>query len=506
MKQAVAVLIPYIEEEKRKAGNSDKRLTRILMATVKGDVHDIGKNIVGVVLSCNHYEVIDLGVMVTAENILDTALKEDVDIIGLSGLITPSLEEMRHVASEMQRRGMKQPLMIGGATTSPLHTALRIDPEYSNGVFWVKDASRAVGVARKLSQVEDRENLAAEVAQDYQEMRERRAKGSSRKPPVNLADARNNAFSPSWSAESINKPAMPGLHVLDDINLAELVPLIDWTPFFQTWEMQGRNPEILEDAVKGEAARSLFADASSMLKQIVEENWLAARATIGIFPAAAIGDDVVIYSDESRETEKQRLNFLRQQKPKAAGRHNRCLADFIAPASSGLQDHIGLFAVTAGLGIEEKLTTYEKDNDDYSSIMLKALADRLAEALAEYTHHLVRQKLWAYDPTESLDNKALIAENYRGIRPAPGYPACPDHSEKEKIFELLDATHNSKMILTSGFAMLPAASVSGYYFAHPESTYFVLGNIMEDQLLDYAKRKNISPEQARRLLVANIAL
>jgi 5-methyltetrahydrofolate--homocysteine methyltransferase len=506
MKQAVAVLIPYIEEEKRRAGTSGKRLTRILMATVKGDVHDIGKNIVGVVLSCNHYEIIDLGVMVSAETILETAVKEDVDIIGLSGLITPSLEEMRHVASEMQRRGMQQPLMIGGATTSPLHTALRIDPEYSNGVFWVKDASRAVGVARKLSQAEARQELAASVAQDYANMRERRARGSSRTPPVSLADARNNAFSPPWSAENISRPAKPGLHVFDDIALAELVPLIDWTPFFQTWEMQGRYPDILEDADKGEVARSLFADAQGMLEQIVEENWLGARATVGIFPAAANGDDVVLYRDESRTDELRHLNFLRQQKAKATGRYNRCLSDYIAPVSSGLKDHIGLFAVTAGLGIEEKLAQFEKQHDDYNAIMLKSLADRLAEALAEHTHRRVRRTLWAYDPHESLANKALIAEDYRGIRPAPGYPACPDHSEKEKIFELLDAEHNSQMELTSGYAMLPAASVSGYYFAHPQSSYFVLGNILEDQLLDYAKRKNISPEQARRLLVANIEL
>ena len=506
MKQAVAVLIPYIEEEKRKAGKDSKQLTRILMATVKGDVHDIGKNIVGVVLSCNHYEVIDLGVMVTAETILDTALRENVDIIGLSGLITPSLEEMRHVASEMQRRGMKQPLMIGGATTSPLHTALRIDPEYSNGVFWVKDASRAVGVARKLSHAGEREKLAEEVAQDYQKMRERRAGGSSRKPPVSLLKARDNAFSPSWSAEDISQPAKPGIHVIDDIKLADLVPLIDWTPFFQTWELQGRYPDILQDEKKGEAARSLFADANDMLNKIVEEDWLQVRATVGIFPAAAMGDDVVIYNDESRESEKQRLNFLRQQKPKATGRYNRCLSDYIAPSSTGLQDHIGMFAVTAGLGIEKKLAGFEETHDDYSAIMLKALADRLAEALAEYTHRLVREKLWAYDPSESLDNKALIAEKYRGIRPAPGYPACPDHSEKEKIFELLDATQNSRMTLTSGYAMLPAAAVSGYYFAHPDSAYFVLGNIMEDQLLDYANRKNITLEQARRLLVANISL
>jgi 5-methyltetrahydrofolate--homocysteine methyltransferase len=506
MKQAVAVLIPYIEEEKRKAGTSGKRLTRILMATVKGDVHDIGKNIVGVVLSCNHYEVIDLGVMVSSEAILEAAIKEDVDIIGLSGLITPSLEEMRHVASEMQRRGLQLPLMIGGATTSPLHTALRIDPEYSNGVFWVKDASRAVGVARKLSQVDERKKLAASVAQDYANMRERRARGSSRKPPVSLEQARSNAFSPPWSAEDICQPARPGLHVFDDIKLAELLPLIDWTPFFQTWELQGRYPEILEDADKGEAARSLFADAQTMLTQIVAESWLGARATAGIFPAAASGDDVVIYTDESRQTERQQLNFLRQQKPKATGRFNRCLSDFIAPVSSGLQDHIGLFAVTAGLNIEEKLAEYEQQHDDYSAIMLKALADRLAEALAEHTHRRVRRTLWAYDPQESLDNEALITENYRGIRPAPGYPACPDHSEKEKIFALLDAENNSNMELTSGYAMLPAASVSGYYFAHPQSGYFVLGNILEDQLLDYAKRKSITPEQARRLLTANINL
>ncbi len=334
MKQAVAVLVPYIEEEKRQAGTSSQRLTRVLMATVKGDVHDIGKNIVGVVLSCNHYEVIDLGVMVSAEKILDTAIREEVDIIGLSGLITPSLEEMRFVASEMQRRGLKQPLMIGGATTSPLHTALRIDPEYSNGVFWVKDASRAVGVARKLSDAEERKKLAASVAQDYAGMRERRAEGSSRKPPVSIGDARRNAFSPEWSAAEISQPARPGLHVFDDIDLAELVPLIDWTPFFQTWELQGRYPEILEDADKGEAARSLFADAQAMLEKIVDGRWLRARATVGIFPASADGDDVVIYTDDKRKTERRRLNFLRQQKPKATGRHNMLPVRFYCPGDN----------------------------------------------------------------------------------------------------------------------------------------------------------------------------
>ncbi len=505
MKQAVAVLVPYIEEEKRLTGNGGERLKRVLMATVKGDVHDIGKNIVGVVLACNHYEVIDLGVMVSAETIIETALREKVDIIGLSGLITPSLEEMRHVASEMQRRGLLQPLMIGGATTSPLHTALRIEPEYSNGVFWVKDASRAVGVARKLCDATERKILAASTAQDYAELRERRAAGSSRKPPVSLEEARRNAFSPAWSAAEVSQPARPGLHVFDDIELAELVPLIDWTPFFQTWELQGRYPEILADQDRGEAARNLFADAQTMLQQIVAGRWLQARATVGIFPAAAEVDDVVIYTDADRHTELCRLNFLRQQKPKAQGRHNRCLADYIAPATTGLKDHIGLFAVTAGLGIEVKLAEYEKSHDDYAAIMLKALADRLAEALAEHTHRRVRMQLWAYDPQESLDGQALISEAYRGIRPAPGYPACPDHSEKEKIFALLDAETNSRMELTSGYAMLPASSVSGYYFAHPESSYFVLGNILEDQLLDYAKRKDISPQRARSLLAANVS-
>ncbi len=504
MKQAVAVLVPYIEEEKQRSGDTSQRLPRILMATVKGDVHDIGKNIVAVVLKCNNFEIIDLGVMVSAEEILATARREVVDIIGLSGLITPSLEEMRHVAAEMQRRGLQQPLMIGGATTSPMHTALRIDPAYANGVFWVKDASRAVGVARKLCNPEERCKLTKIVAADYTAMRERRRKGSSRQPPVNLEAARANAFLPDWKKDEVNQPAQSGLHVLDTIDLAELVPLIDWTPFFQTWELQGRYPDILDDMHKGEAARSLFADARTMLQKIVTEKWLTARATIGIFPASARVDDVIIYTDAKRTQQRQHLNFLRQQKAKASGRYNRCLADYIAPESTGLEDHIGLFAVTTGLGIEKKLAEFEQAHDDYSAIMLKALADRLAEALAEYSHRLLRCKLWAYDPTESLANPELIAEKYRGIRPAPGYPACPDHSEKEKIFALLDAAENSHMQLTGGYAMLPAASVCGYYFAHPQSEYFVVGNIQEDQLEDYARRKKLTIEATRRLLAANI--
>jgi len=405
----------------------------------------------------------------------------------------------------MQRQGLKQPLLIGGATTSPTHTALRIEPEYSNGVFWVKDASRAVGVVRSLLNADRRKEYTASVAHEYAAIRERRSGKGKRKPPVSIEDARANAFKPAWTAEDIDLPAKPGLHVFEDIDLQELLPVIDWTPFFRTWELRGRYPDILDDAEQGETARNLFKDAQDMLQKIIREQWLRVRATVGIFPAAADGDDVVIYDGDTRNEEITKLNFLRQQKAKADGRHNRCLSDYIAPLSLGLPDHIGLFAVTAGLGIEEKLAEFEASHDDYSSIMLKALADRLAEALAEHTHLLVRTDLWAYDKNEALENEALIAEGYRGIRPAPGYPACPDHAEKEKIFQLLDAEENSQMTLTSGFAMLPAASVSGYYFAHPQSAYFVVGDIQEDQLLDYAKRKRISPGEARRLLASNLA-
>ncbi|MBT8061604.1 MAG: methionine synthase [Gammaproteobacteria bacterium] len=504
MKQAVAVLVPYIEEEKLAAGDHNSEAHKVLMATVKGDVHDIGKNIVGVVLRCNHFEVIDLGVMVPVEKILDTAVKENVDMIGLSGLITPSLEEMRLVAAEMERRGLDLPLLIGGATTSRVHTALRIEPNYGKGVFWVKDASRAVGVAQKLVDGPQRQALQQEYAADYAALRERRAQGSRREPPVPIEKARENRFQPDWDAYSPLAPARPGVHVFEDFELEKLVELIDWTPFFQTWELSGRYPDILDDPAKGETARSLFDDARAMLKAIVSDGWLKARATVALLPAAADGDDVVIYRDESRSEELQRMCFLRQQKAKAAGKPHLCLADFVAPADSGLEDHIGLFAVTAGLGIEEKVAEFEAQNDDYSSILLKALADRLAEALAEYMHREVRCNTWGYAQDEELDSEALIAEQYRGIRPAPGYPACPDHSEKRKLFDLLDAERNSKMELTGGYAMLPAASVSGYYFAHPDSQYFVVGTILEDQLEDYAQRKGIGESEARRNLVSNI--
>ena len=504
MKQAVAVLVPHIEREKLRDTAVAQKQYKVLMATVKGDVHDIGKNIVGVVLRCNHFEVIDLGVMVPVDKLLETAAREEVDIIGLSGLITPSLEEMRLVASEMERRGLDLPLMIGGATTSPVHTALRIEPNYSKGVFWVKDASRAVGIARKLTNPEQRAALTLEYRENYAELRERRAQGSRRAPPVPLEAARSNRLAIDWDGYEPPAPTRPGITVFEDYPLVELAGYIDWTPFFQTWEMSGRYPDILDDPDKGEAARSLFEDAQRMLDSIISGSWLEARATIGLFPAASHGDDVVVFTGPSRKQELERLCFLRQQKPKATGQPNFCLADFVAPANSGRQDHIGLFAVTAGLGIEERVAAFEADNDDYSSILLKALADRLAEALAERMHQRVRKEFWAYARDEELDTAALIKEEYQGIRPAPGYPACPDHSEKQKLFALLAAEANAGMQLTSGYAMLPAASVSGYYFSHPRSQYFVLGKILEDQLSDYARRKGINEDVARRNLVANL--
>jgi 5-methyltetrahydrofolate--homocysteine methyltransferase len=505
MKQAVAVLVPHIEEEKRVSGDASSSQGRVVMATVKGDVHDIGKNIVGVVLRCNNFEVTDLGVMTPADTIIERALEEEADIIGLSGLITPSLEEMRVVAAEMKRRGLKQPLMIGGATTSPLHTALKIDPEYDNGVFWVKDASRAVGVARRLIAPETRAELQRQTCEEFRALRERRSRGSKRQPPVSIAEARKNRLVPDWDRYPPAPPADPGIHVLDDYPLERLVEYIDWVPFFQTWELSGRFPAILEDEIVGESARSLYRDARAMLQRIVEEKWLQARAVFGLFPAASDGDDVLVFADGKREEASERLLFLRQQRAKASGRFNRCLADYVAPRDSGLEDHVGLFAVTAGLGIEKHLARFEEAHDDYQAILLKALADRLAEAFAEHLHQRVRKEFWAYDREESLDNDALIREEYRGIRPAPGYPACPDHSEKKKLFRLLDAPGNAGMELTSGFSMLPAASVSGYYFAHPEAEYFVLGPVLPDQLEDYAARRGCSVDEVRLLLPANLA-
>ena len=505
MKQAVAVLIPYIEQEKKDLGDTGSQQPKVLMATVKGDVHDIGKNIVGVVLRCNNFEVIDLGVMVPAATILQAAREHQVDIIGLSGLITPSLEEMRLVAAEMQRQGFDLPLMIGGATTSPMHTALRIEPEYDHGTFWVKDASRAVGVARKLVEAESRKQLAASTADDYALLRERRAAGSTRQPPLSLAEARRKRTAIAFSDYQPVTPAQPGLTVFDDYPLEELVEVIDWTPFFQTWELSGRYPELLDHPQQGEVARSLYHDARDMLQRIIDERWLQAKAVVGLFPAAADGDDVLIFDNHQQRHERSRVHFLRQQKHKAEDRPQLCLADFVAAHDSGIDDFMGMFAVTAGIGIDARVQAFEAAHDDYSAILLKALADRLAEALAERMHQEVRRKLWGYAPAEALANDALISEQYQGIRPAPGYPACPEHSEKATLFELLDAPANAAMHLTEGYAMSPAASVSGYYFAHPDSQYFVLGQVLEDQLRDYARRKGISVERLKTLIPHNLA-
>jgi len=498
MKKAVAHLVPYLEKEKQVGEKKGK----ILMATVKGDVHDIGKNIVGVVLACNGFDVYDLGVMVPTERILDEAIKEDVDLIGLSGLITPSLDEMVNVASAMQKRGMDLPLLIGGATTSRAHTALRIDPQYEGPVCWVKDASRSVDVVRKLASKTHRPGYAADLSTEYEDLRQNHARRGSRKPLIPLDRARERALDLSDSGWPVGPPAQPGLTVIDDWPLDDLVDYIDWTPFFQTWELAGRFPDILSDPVVGEAASSLHEDAQAMLKRLVEEEWLRPKAVFALLPAARDGDDVLVYEDESRQAVRERLVFLRQQADKPSA--SLCLADFIAPGDSGHEDHIGLFAVTTGHGLEQALKQLP-DNDDYSAILLQALADRLAEALAEALHARVRREFWGYAADEELDNDALIRERYRGIRPAPGYPACPDHSEKKKIFDLMDVPGRIGLELTESFAMHPAAAVSGYYFAHPDSKYFVVGKVDQDQVEDYAGRKGIDGEQARKFLRPNLA-
>ncbi|HKN77959.1 MAG TPA: methionine synthase [Lysobacter sp.] len=496
MKKAVAYLLPYIEAEKLRTGDAGKSNGKIVMATVKGDVHDIGKNIVGVVLACNNFDVIDLGVMVPAQTILDRAKAEHADLIGLSGLITPSLEEMRHVASEMQRQGFVVPLLIGGATTSRAHTALKIDPQYKSPTVWVKDASRAVGVAQSLVSADLRAPFVAANDADYREIRERHRQRGDAKRLVSLEKARAQAFDGGWSDYTPPAPRQPGLTVFDDIPLAELVDFIDWTPFFNTWELAGKYPAILDDAVVGQQARELFADARKMLQRIVDEKWLRAKAVVGLWPAQSVGDDVRVDGTT--------FHFLRQQADKPVERPDFCLADFVAPASSGREDWLGGFAVTAGLGIEEHVARFEAEHDDYNAILLKALADRLAEALAERMHQRVRRELWGYVPDEALGNDALIDESYVGIRPAPGYPACPDHTEKATLFRMLDAERNAGVRLTESFAMYPAASVSGYYFSHPRSQYFVVGRLSREQVADYAKRKGMTLAQAERWLASNL--
>ncbi|MCI4567119.1 methionine synthase [Lysobacter sp. CFH 32150] len=500
MKKAVAYLLPYIEAEKLRTGDVGKSNGKIVMATVKGDVHDIGKNIVGVVLACNNFDVIDLGVMVPAQTILDRAKAENADLIGLSGLITPSLEEMSHVAREMQRQGLTMPLLIGGATTSRAHTALKIDPHYKSPTVWVKDASRAVGVAQSLISVDLRANFVAANDADYAEIRTRHKNRGDAKRLVSLEKARAQRFDGGWSEYTPPAPQQPGITVFDDYPLADLVDVIDWTPFFNTWELAGKYPAILDDEVVGSQARELFRDAQAMLKTIVAEKWLTAKAVVGIWPANSIGDDVVVDVDGAPTT----LYFLRQQVDKPIDRPDFCLADFIAPKESGKQDWIGGFAVTAGLGIEEHVARFEADHDDYNAILLKALADRFAEALAERLHERVRKQLWGFASDEVLDNEALIAEAYRGIRPAPGYPACPEHSEKVTLFRLLDAERNTGLHLTESFAMYPAAAVSGYYFSHPQSQYFVVGRVSKEQAADYARRKGVDLVQAERWLASNL--
>ena len=491
MKRAVAYLEPYMEEEKAASGATSLSKGKVLMATVKGDVHDIGKNIVGVVLQCNNFDVIDMGVMVPANDIIDKAVEEQVDIIGLSGLITPSLDEMCHVAAEMERRGLNIPLLIGGATTSKVHTAVKINPNYAQGqTVYVTDASRAVGVASNLLSEEKSGDYKAEIRADYEAMAEAHARGRAEDKRTPIGEARENAWAPKEEHQPV-KPQFTGTKVFDDYDLAELRDYIDWTPFFQSWDLHGHYPAILTDDVVGEAATNLFNDAQAMLDQMIEEKWLTAKAVIGFWPAARDGDDIVVFTDETRTEERTRLHTLRQQMQRSNGqekkRANYALADFIAEGA----DYIGGFAVTTGHGEDEVAKRFEEAGDDYSSIMSKALADRLAEAFAERMHQRVRTEFWGYASDEALDNDALIAEQYKGIRPAPGYPAQPDHTEKATLFDLLDAENGAGISLTESFAMWPGAAVSGLYFAHPESSYFGVGKIDRDQVADYAKRKGM---------------
>ncbi|HJU07279.1 MAG TPA: methionine synthase [Rhodanobacteraceae bacterium] len=502
MKKAVAYLLPFMEEEKKKSGDVGKPNGKIVMATVKGDVHDIGKNIVGVVLACNNFEVVDLGVMVPAQKILDTAREQNADMIGVSGLITPSLEEMAHVAKEMQRQDFRIPLLIGGATTSRAHTALKIEPNYKSPTVWVKDASRAVGVAQSLVSKELVNEFLAKVRAEYAEIRERHKDRGPGKKLVSLEKARAQKFDGDWPNYTPPEPRKPGITVFDHYDLAELRRYIDWTPFFSAWELSGHYPAIFEDKVVGTQARELFNDAQTMLDKVIAEKWLTARAVIGLWPANSVGDDVEIRIEASEAPTV--AHHLRQQADKPPERPDFCLADFVAPKDSGKRDWIGGFAVTAGLGIEPHLERSRAEHDDYSAILLKALADRLAEAFAERMHERVRKEFWGYASDESLDNDALIAEKYRGIRPAPGYPACPDHTEKCTLLALLDATKNAGIELTEGMAMYPAASVSGWYFAHPRSQYFVVGRLSKEQIEDYARRKGWSIAEAERWLASNL--
>ena len=503
MKKAVAYLLPYIEEEKLKnpQESDSKGAGKILMATVKGDVHDIGKNIVSVVLACNNYEIVDLGVMVPPEKIIAEAIEHNVDVIGLSGLITPSLDEMVHLAKEMERKNFTVPLLIGGATTSKAHTAVKIDPEYKQAVVHVNDASRAVTVVGDLLQKDTSTAYKNSIKADYDVFRDKFLKRSVKKEYKSIEAARNNKFQIDWDTSEIVKPNELGIQIIEDLDLEKLVDFIDWTPFFRSWELHGKYPDILTDEVVGEQASELYADAQKMLKEIVVEKKLKAKAIFGLFPANTIDDDdIEVHHDQT-----YLFRTLRQQLQRREGVADFALADFIAPKESGKQDYLGCFCVSTGFGTAEMAASYEKDLDDYGSIMIKALADRLAEAFAEYLHKQVRTKHWGYAANEDLSNEELIKESYKGIRPAPGYPACPDHLEKRSIWEILEVEEKIGVQLTESLAMWPAASVSGYYFANKEARYFGLGKIKEDQVADFAKRKNISFEEATKWLSPNIA-
>ena len=498
MKKAVAYLMPYIEAEKSD-GDTLKTQGKILLATVKGDVHDIGKNIVGVVLQCNNFEIIDLGVMVPAETILKTAREQNCHIIGLSGLITPSLDEMVHVAKEMERQGFEVPLLIGGATTSKVHTAVKIEPGYNNPVVYVPDASRAVGVAQKLLSTELKADYAKQVREEYAQIREKRAEQQSQRKKATLSQARANKLLINWRDYTPPKPTFLGLKVFDDYSIEELKNRIDWTPFFKTWDMPGRFPDILKDKRVGPQASSVYQDAQEMLDNFINANWLKATAVIGFFPANRVNDDdIEIYTDDTRTQVKAVLHHIRQQMSKA--KPNMCIADFIAPKDTGVADYIGAFAVTTGIGIDEHATRFEQAHDDYSSILLKALADRLAEAFAERMHERVRKEFWGFAPDEDFANAELIKEAYQGIRPAPGYPACPEHTEKATLWTLIQPDENAGITLTESFAMHPAAAVSGWYFSHPQAQYFGTGKIEKDQVEDYAKRKGMTIAEAERWL------
>jgi 5-methyltetrahydrofolate--homocysteine methyltransferase len=505
MKQAVAHLIPFIEAEKAKGGEAPSAKGRIVVATVKGDVHDIGKNIVAVVLQCNNYEVVNLGVMVPAQAIIEAAQREKADAIGLSGLITPSLEEMAHVAREMERAGLKLPLLIGGATTSRAHTAVKIAPNYSSAVVYVPDASRSVPVVQSLLSPEARDAYVAQVRADYEKIRQQHRDKKGPGPLHAIAEARRLGAKTDWSAYVPPRPAKPGLTVLRDYPLEELVPYIDWGPFFQAWELSGAYPRILSDPVVGEAARKLFAEAQETLARAVAEKWIVANGVLGLFPAAQVDDDdVEIYATEERREALMTWHNLRQQNHKPEGRANLCLADFVAPKASGVRDWIGAFAVSAG-GFDQRLAALEASHDDYGAIMLKVLADRLAEAFAERLHERVRREFWGYASDERLSKAELIAEAYRGIRPAPGYPACPDHVAKAGLFRLLDAERNAGMRLTESFAMLPPSAVAGFYLSHPQSSYFAVGKIGRDQVEDYARRRGVELAEAEKWLAPYLA-